>query len=641
VTCAVPIRRACLTASAVFLVILLGATGSPLAGGAAVINTSSRSIPLLIGSGASHAHALAHPITALTPLSAAQPHSHPLDRVGGDIPHDIPTNSVLNLSSNWSGEIDSGSGATFTEVAANWVVPAVQSSAIDTASGTWIGIDGAFASSLIQTGTEQNSGPGGKQYYAWYQLLPSTRVVIGLPVLPGDTMYAAVSESAGTWTITLKDLTRPWSITLGPFPYSTPGLSAEWIEEAPSGTPLADYGSVTFTNLGIGGTGLSSAFANPIYMDDQSGAIISYPADLNTTPPASFSAFYGSPRPQVTSVSPNGGGTSGGTTVTIGGNFVTGVSSVDFGGVSVPFTADVTNGTVSASSPAHSSGVVDVTVTTPGGTSQQTSADQFTYGHGYWLVGSDGGIFSFGSAAFYGSMGATHLQRPVVGIVPTRNWSGYWLDASDGGVFSFGDTQFHGSIPGLGLNPASSGLPNSLNAPIVGMVPSHDQGGYFMVASDGGVFAFGDAHFAGSCPGIGVCSGAAVAVMADGSGNGYWLITQTGHVYTFGDAPYLGAPGAQSSNITSAVATPSGHGYWILDGDGQVFAYGDAAYLGNVAAGATGELNPATAIFATSDGGGYWVADAEGKVFTFGDAPNEGDMSGTRLNGAIIAASGS
>ena len=261
--------------------------------------------------------------------------------------------------------------------------------------------------------------------------------------------------------------------------------------------------------------------------------------------------------------------------------------------------------------------------------------------HGYWLVGSDGGIFSFGSAGFYGSMGGITLQRPVVGIVPTADRGGYWLDASDGGVFSFGDTQFYGSIPGLGLHPAGSGLPESLNAPIVGMVPSRDQAGYFMVASDGGVFAFGDAKFAGSCPGIGGCSGAAVAVMPDASGNGYWLVTATGNLYTFGDAPSFGAPGRQASPITSAVATPDGKGYWILDGGGQVFAYGDAANLGSVTAGATGGFNPATAIFATSDGGGYWVTSALGKVFTFGNAPNDGDMSATHLNGPIIAASGS
>jgi hypothetical protein len=261
-----------------------------------------------------------------------------------------------------------------------------------------------------------------------------------------------------------------------------------------------------------------------------------------------------------------------------------------------------------------------------------------TTSHGYWLVGSDGGIFTFGSAQFYGSTGSLHLQRPVVGIVPTADKSGYWLDASDGGVFSYGDTQFYGSIPGLGLNPAGSGLPNSLNAPIVGMVPSNDDGGYFMVASDGGVFAFGDAHFAGSCPGIGGCSGKAVAVIPDHSGNAYWLVTSTGNVYTFGDAPNFGAPG--QGTVTSAAATPDGKGYWILLGNGEVFAYGDAANDGAPDSSNFNPFDPASSIFATSDGGGYWVSSAAGAVFNYGDAPADGDMSGTHLNGPIIAATG-
>jgi hypothetical protein len=261
--------------------------------------------------------------------------------------------------------------------------------------------------------------------------------------------------------------------------------------------------------------------------------------------------------------------------------------------------------------------------------------------HGYWLVGSDGGIFTFGSAQFHGSTGALHLQRPVVGITPTASRGGYWLVASDGGIFAFGDAGFYGSIPGSGLNPAGSGLPRSLDAPIVGMVPSSDGGGYFMVASDGGVFAFGDARFEGSCPGIGGCRGAAVAVVPDATGNGYWVVTSTGAVYTFGDATNYGQPGQQSSAVTSATATSDGGGYWILDGAGQVFPLGDAASLGSMPAGSAGGFNPASAIFATSDGGGYWVVTALGKVSPFGDAPNSGDMSGTHLNGPIVAASGS
>jgi hypothetical protein len=259
--------------------------------------------------------------------------------------------------------------------------------------------------------------------------------------------------------------------------------------------------------------------------------------------------------------------------------------------------------------------------------------------HGYWLVGSDGGIFAFGSAQFHGSTGSLRLQRPVVGITPTSDRRGYWLVASDGGVFAFGDAGFYGSLPGLGFAPAgTSGSVPKLSAPIVGMVPSSDGGGYFMVAADGGVFAFGDAHFAGSCPGIGGCKGSGVAVMTDASGNGYWLTTSTGNVYTFGDAPYYGAPGNQGLPVTSAVRTPDGGGYWILLADGTVYSYGDARYFGSAIG--LGGIDPATAIFATADGGGYWVATAGGAVNTYGDAPNDGGMATAHLNAPIIAATG-
>jgi len=259
--------------------------------------------------------------------------------------------------------------------------------------------------------------------------------------------------------------------------------------------------------------------------------------------------------------------------------------------------------------------------------------------YGYWLVGSDGGIFTFGSAQFYGSTGALTLQRPVVGITPTSDLGGYWLVASDGGIFTFGDAGFFGSIPGLGFAPAGTGAAKQLNAPIVGMVPSSDGGGYFMVGSDGGVFAFGDAKFEGSCPGIGGCSGAAVTVMPDATGNGYWLVTATGHIYTFGDAAYYGAPGPQSVPVTSAVRTADGKGYWILFSNGAIAGYGDAGNFGSPG-GVFGGSNPATAIFSTADGQGYWVASANGSVYSYGDAQFEGSMAGTKLNGPIVAATG-
>ena len=60
-------------------------------------------------------------------------------------------------------------------------------------------------------------------------------------------------------------------------------------------------------------------------------------------------------------------------------------------------------------------------------------------GNGYWLVASDGGIFTFGDARFLGSTGAIHLNAPIVGMAAIPDGKGYWLVASDGGIFTFGD----------------------------------------------------------------------------------------------------------------------------------------------------------------------------------------------------------
>ena len=110
-------------------------------------------------------------------------------------------------------------------------------------------------------------------------------------------------------------------------------------------------------------------------------------------------------------------------------------------------------------------------------------------GKGYWEVWSDGGVFAYGHAKFYGSTGAIHLTRPIIGITPTADGQGYWLLASDGGVFAFGDAVFAGSTGG-----------RTLAAPIVGMVANPAGPGYWLAAADGGVFAFGGAPYLGALP---------------------------------------------------------------------------------------------------------------------------------------------
>ena len=62
-------------------------------------------------------------------------------------------------------------------------------------------------------------------------------------------------------------------------------------------------------------------------------------------------------------------------------------------------------------------------------------------GAGYWLVASDGGIFNYGDAGFYGSSGSLKLNKPVVGIESSPTGKGDWLAASDGGIFNYGDAK--------------------------------------------------------------------------------------------------------------------------------------------------------------------------------------------------------
>ncbi len=83
--------------------------------------------------------------------------------------------------------------------------------------------------------------------------------------------------------------------------------------------------------------------------------------------------------PSVTGVSPNSGPESGGTSVTITGTQLKGAKTVKFGSVEAKSFTVNSETSIKATSPAQAAGTVDVTVTTPEGTSPTSSADRFTY----------------------------------------------------------------------------------------------------------------------------------------------------------------------------------------------------------------------------------------------------------------------
>jgi uncharacterized protein YkwD len=224
---------------------------------------------------------------------------------------------------------------------------------------------------------------------------------------------------------------------------------------------------------------------------------------------------------------------------------------------------------------------------------------------GYWLVGRDGGIFSFGDARYHGSTGAIRLNQPIVGMARTISGNGYWLVAADGGVFAFGDARYYGSTGA-----------KRLNQPIVGMARTSSGRGYWLVARDGGIFSFGDARFKGSTGAIRLAQ-PIVGMTSTPRSGGYWLVAADGGVFAFGTARYHGttAGKALGGSIVSLLRSPSGNGYVLVGADGAAHRFGDATTRGSVGA----PLSPPV-VGAAGNGNdqGYWMTTANGLVLAFG-----------------------
>ena len=244
---------------------------------------------------------------------------------------------------------------------------------------------------------------------------------------------------------------------------------------------------------------------------------------------------------------------------------------------------------------------------------------------GYWEVASDGGLFAFGTANFYGSMGGKPLNKPIVGMAATPDGGGYWEVASDGGLFAFGDAQFYGSMGG-----------KPLNQPIVGMAATPDGGGLL----GGGlrrrplrlrrrpVLRLDGRHPAQQAHrGHGRRPPTAAAT-------GRWRPTA-------GSSPSATRPSTarwaacRSTSPSSACRPPTtAAGYWEVASDGGLFAFGDANFYGSM--GGMPLNQPIVDMWATAKSNGYWEAASDGGIFAFGAAPFLGSMGGTPLNKPVV-----
>ena len=163
---------------------------------------------------------------------------------------------------------------------------------------------------------------------------------------------------------------------------------------SPASGPVAGGTSVTITGTGFTGTTavkFGSTAASSYTVNNATSIIATSPAgsagtvDITVTTPGGTSGtssadyYTYAAVPTVTGISPAAGATGGGTSVTITGTGFTGTTAVKFGSTAAS-SYTVNNATsIIATSPAGSAGTVDITVTTPGGTSGTSSADYYTY----------------------------------------------------------------------------------------------------------------------------------------------------------------------------------------------------------------------------------------------------------------------
>jgi alpha-tubulin suppressor-like RCC1 family protein len=217
-----------------------------------------------------------------------------------------------------------------------------------------------------------------------------------------------------------------------------------------------------------------------------------------------------------------------------------------------------------------------------------------------------------------------YFSLVVVGTLPGL---GYWLGASDGGIFAEGNAPFYGSLGNL-----------TLNKPIVGMAATPGGQGYWLVASDGGIFSEGNAQFYGSLGNLKL-NQPIVGMAPTPDGGGYWLVASDGGIFAEGDATFQGSTGNLHLNkpVVGMAATVDGGGYWLVAADGGIFNYGDAAFFGS-----TGNLKlnkPVVGIAASPTGLGYWFVAADGGIFNYGDAAFFGSTGNLVLNKPVVGMS--
>ncbi|MBO0805898.1 MAG: hypothetical protein J2P25_22860, partial [Nocardiopsaceae bacterium] len=195
---------------------------------------------------------------------------------GGQPQADHGTSNAAT-STNWSGY--AATGSTYKSVSASWVQPKATCKSGSQYAAFWVGLDGDGSNSVEQDGTDSDCSGGSPKYYGWYEMYPSASHTFGKTVKPGDTISASVTfEGSGSFKLVLSDKTAGWSSSTTKSLSSAKRSSAEVIIEAPASgltgsvLPLADFGTVHFSNSKVNGAAIGNTSPTQIDMVNSSGA---------------------------------------------------------------------------------------------------------------------------------------------------------------------------------------------------------------------------------------------------------------------------------------------------------------------------------------------------------------------------------
>jgi hypothetical protein len=247
-------------------------------------------------------------------------------------------------------------------------------------------------------------------------------------------------------------------------------------------------------------------------------------------------------------------------------------------------------------------------------------------GSGYWMLGIEGAVYTFGTAPDCGNaLPALMNGDYAVDIEPFPDGTGYWVLQSRGYVDAvYCDDSFYtkgyenNGIFSDRLGPTEVGV--SLSA-------TPDGGGYWVFTNLGRVIPFGNAQNFGDMSSVAL-NGPVLGSVATPSGNGFWMVASDGGIFSFGDAQFYGSMGGRQLNqpVMSMAPDPDGRGYWLVASDGGIFAF-DAPFYGSM--GSTRLNRPIAGMVASPTGGGYLMVGADGGIFSFGDVPFHGSLGAT------------